>query len=307
MHTNNIEIKATKQYSLTNLFSEILKHALVILVCISCILPMILVLSASLSDDGIIKKYGYSVIPRKLSFSAYEFAFSAQSSQILQSYIITIFVTVVGTAIGIWLTTSLAYVLTRKDFTLSRHISFFVFFTMLFNGGLIPSYILMVNFLHLKNSIAALIVPLLVNAWNVLLMKGFLGDIPTAVIESAKIDGAREFTIFTKIIIPMGKTGIVTVSLFIALSYWNDWFSSLLYIDNNKIVSLQFLLQSIINRAEFLKSGEVAKYMKIDPSKIPTISTRMAMCVIAAGPMLVVFPLFQRYFVKGIVVGSVKG
>lgn len=287
--------------------SRILSHGTILVFCMACVIPLLLVASVSLSDNEWLKGNGYSLIPQKFSFAAYDFIFKAQSSQVLLSYLVTISVTLIGTVVGIWLTTTLAYVMSRKDFAPSNAISFYVFFTMLISGGLVPSYILIVNYLHLKNTLAVLIVPYLVGAWNVLLMKGFLRDIPMAVIESAKIDGAGEFTIFTRIIVPMGKAGIATVSLFIALAYWNDWFLSMLYMDNSKIISLQYRLVRIMENARFMTTGANAQFMKVKYDELPTLTMRMAMCVLAAGPMLLVFPFFQKYFVKGLTVGSVKG
>ena len=179
---------------------------------------------------------------------------------------------------------------------------------MLFSGGMVPSYILVSNWLGLKDNLLALILPLVANAWNILLMKGFFQSIPTALIEAAKIDGASEMCIFTRIVIPISKPAFATIALFYILASWNDWQLSLLYIDSDAKIKLQYLLVKILNNIEFLNSYDAIKYGLIrEPISIPTNSARMAMCVLAAGPIVIVFPFFQKYFVKGISVGSVKG
>jgi len=284
----------------------VLINIVFVFITIACIMPILLLISVSFSDETEILLHGYSLIPRKFTTEAYEVLLE-NPRMLIDAYLVTIFVTVVGTLISIWLITSLAYVTTKKTFKYRNVISFYVFFTMLFNGGIVPSYILISQWLRLRDTLAALIVPLLVNAWFVIIMKGFLSDIPESIPESAKIDGASEFVIFTRIIIPISKPAIATVSLFIALNYWNDWFLSMLYIDNERLYSLQYLLVRIIRNMEFLKAEVAGRYLGLDKIKTPTLSARMAICVLAAGPMLFVFPFFQKYFVKGLAVGSVKG
>ena len=287
--------------------SKILIHTVLILFSICCILPIILILSISLTNDNEIMKNGYSLIPRKIDLSAYKLIFQS-SGQLLHSYFITICVTVIGTICSMWLTTSYAYVISRKDYKYKSFASFYLFFTMLFNGGLVPWFILISRGLHLYDNILVLFIPYLVTPWFVLLMKGFLQDIPSSIIESAKIDGASELKIFTRLIIPLSKPAIATIGIFNVLLFWNDWWLSLLFIENKSLVSLQFLLYRIMSSIDFLTSGiAMNTAVNINTQNIPTLSARMAMCVLAAGPMLFVFPFFQKHFVKGMTVGSIKG
>lgn len=286
--------------------SSIAMHSLMVIVTLLCVAPMLLVLSVSLTSDADIISNGYSFIPKSVDFSAYRFIFE-NPKQLFTSYLVTIIVSIVGTLVGLLITTMLAYAISRKDYAYAQKTTFFVFFSMLITGGLIPWYILIVNQLHMKDTIFALIVPYLVSAWFVMLMKGFFSSISPAIIESAKIDGAREFGIYLKIVLPIAKPGIATVGLFYLLTYWNDYYLSLMFIQNNTdIISLQYMLFKIQSNMDFLKSAFVPPWMVSNVS-LPELSVRMALAVLAAGPMMFVFPFFQKYFEKGITVGSVKG
>lgn len=286
--------------------ANIVIHLILAIFLVLCVLPILLVISISLSDDITIKRQGYSIIPRQFTLKAYQFVLS-DPTQIITSYAVTILVTVIGLVLGLWLTASIAYVTTRKDFKMSGPISFYVFLTMLFNGGLVPTYILVANVLHMRNTIFAIIVPYLVIPWYVLLLKGFMKNISTSYIESAKIDGAGEFRIFVQIILPLSKPGLATVGLFIVLTYWNDWWLSLLYIDNSKMITLQYLLYRILSSIQYLTSAVASDVVKENIRNIPSLSARMAMCVLAAGPILFAFPFFQKFFVRGLTVGGIKG
>ncbi len=276
--------------------------------CLLCLVPLLLVIAISFTPETLLKSGGYTLFPKAYSVQAYEYIFR-NSMQIARSYGITSLVTLIGTIMGLWCTTAIAYVITRPDFRYRRFLMFFIFFTMLFSGGLTPSYLLVTKTLHLKDSLLALILPAVMQGWYVILMKGFLQSLPNSIVESAKIDGVGEFGIFTRIIIPISTPGMATVGLFLMLQYWNDWYSSLLYIDNQNLVSLQFLLYKLMASIEFFKvmAAMAPGSIKIDPLSIPTLSARMAMCVIAAGPMVVIFLFLQKYFIRGIVVGSIKG
>lgn len=282
-------------------------HIFFILASMACILPLILVISISLSSEMDLLKNGYSIIPRIFSLEAYQMIFK-QPVQLMKSYATTISVTIVGTLMGMLITSMLAYGLSRKDYAFSRATSFFVFFTMLFNGGLVPWYILINRTLKLSDTLWVLIMPYLVVPWFVLLMKGFMSTIPLSMIESAKIDGSSEIRIFFTMVLPISKAGLATVALFSVLMYWNDYWLSLLFINKGRLVSLQFLLYRIMSNIDFLNSALAAKSGLVSNIKdMPNQSARMAMCVLAAGPMLFIFPFFQKYFVKGITVGSIKG
>ncbi len=269
------------------------------------VVPLLYIISISLSSDEDIAANGYKLIQTNLSFSAYKYIFN-DPSQIINSYFVSIFVTVVGTFTSLLFCTMLAYTISRPDFKYKNIITFLVFFTMLFNGGLVPSYILITKYLHLADSIFALILPYVINSWNVLLLRGFLMSIPMSVIESAKIDGAKEYRIFFSIILHLSKPALSAVGLLIAFMYWNDWWLSLLYIESSEKMPLQYLLYRIMANLSYLTS-HMSQILSIDIKKFPSESARMAMCILAAGPMLIVFPFFQRHFVKGITLGAVKG
>jgi putative aldouronate transport system permease protein len=280
-------------------------HIIFIFSSLLCIIPIILVVAISLMHENDILLGGYTLIPRNITLNAYVTIF-INAKQLIYSYATTIGVTVVGTIIGIWLTATIGYVITRKDYALRKQLTFYVFFTMLFSGGLIPSYILISKWLNMKDTYFALFVPGLVTAYNILLMKGFLQNLPTSIIEAAKIDGASELRTFISIVMPISKPAFATVGLFMAFAYWNDWMASFLYIDSNNKIMLQYMLVKVMKNLQFLNSPEALSY-GIQRQDIPTYSARMAMCVIATGPILLVFPFFQRYFEKGLTLGSVKG
>jgi putative aldouronate transport system permease protein len=284
--------------------SLLMVHIALLLSSIACIIPIVLVLTASFTKESTILTEGYSLFPSEISLEAYQFIFE-NPKQIINSYVVTIFVTVTGTLLSIMITAMVAYVICRKDFFLANKISFFIFFTLLFSGGLVPWYILVSRILHLKDSPLALILPYVVTPFLVLLMKGFMSNIPFALIESAKMDGASEYRVFFSIIIPISKSGLATIALFSVLIYWNDYWLSLLFIDTGKYVSLQLLLYRIMSNIDFLNSAlAVANTSSV---VLPSQSARFALAVVAAGPMLFIFPFFQRFFVKGITVGSIKG
>lgn len=282
-------------------------HIILILLSICCLYPFLVILGSSFQSQEEIMDLGYRIIPKNATLNAYNLLFAAPK-RILDAYKVTIITTVAGTLIGLWLVSTCGYVMSRKDYAYKRILSFYVFFTMLFNGGLVPTYILITRWLDLKDSIVALIIPGLCSAWNILLMKGFFQSVPVSLIESAKLDGAGELKIFTRIVVPISKPAFATVGLLLLLTYWNEWYYSMLYIDSENLVKLQYLLMTIMKNIEYLNSPEAANAgIVANNVAMPTLSARMAMCVVAAGPILVVFPFFQKYFVKGMTVGAVKG
>lgn len=289
----------------TNWVYWTIRHLILLIIVLSCALPILLVVSISLTDIDTIYEFGYSFIPQKISTTAYQYIFE-DLTQILRSYGISMVVTFVGGAVSLILTAMIAYTLSRKDYKYHKVLNFFVFFTMLFNGGLVPFYIVVTRVLHLKNSIIGLILPYLILAWFVLLLRSFFINIPNEIIESARVDGCNEFKIFSSIILPMSKPALATIGLMIILRYWNDWWLSLLFIDEPKLMPLQYLLQRIMNNIQELADRPLS-VGTIEVVEFPSESARMAMAVIAAGPMLFIFPFFQKYFVKGLAVGSVKG
>lgn len=283
--------------------SNAVNHALLILLSVICVVPFLLVLSVSFTSEAGINANGYSLIPSQFSTEAYEYIFK-NANEVISAYGVTIFITVIGTVVGTLLSAMLAYPLSRKDFKMQSALSFYIYFTMLFSGGLVPTYLLVTKYLGLKDTVTALILPILLNAWNVFLLRTFFTSIPMALIEAASIEGASEFKIFFKIILPVGKVGVVIIALFSALNYWNDWYQSMLYIDRSNIQSLQYMLYRVMQKTNLAKEmGGNMMYTE----KMPNENLRMALCTVAAGPMLFIFPFFQKYFAKGITVGSVKG
>ena len=286
--------------------SKLLFHLIFILLSLFCVMPFFYVVSASLtSADGLMQN-GYTLIPSDFSLEAYEYCLRSAGS-LLQAYAVTIAVTVIGTVLSLILTSMLGYVISRRDFVLHRKLAFIVFFTMLFSGGMVPSYILITKYYHMRDTIWALILPSVVGAWNVFLMKGFFTGIPASLMEASKLDGCTEYGTFFRIVVPISKPAFATVGLFVAFNYWNSWWNSMMYTTKSELVTLQYYLQRIMNSIQMLQEAlSNGVSVNIDMATFPTASARMALCVLAAGPMLVIFPFFQKYFVKGMAVGSVK-
>ena len=274
---------------------------------LACLIPFIIVVSGSFTNEQIILKNGFSLLPKGFTTTAYRLALKDPVA-ILRAYGVTTSVTIIGTTLGLFITAMTAYVLTRKDFEWRNKFSFFFYFTTLFSGGLVPWYILLIKYLHFKDSYFALIIPPMIGVFNILIMKSYISGIPDAITESAKIDGAGDFTIFRKLILPLSKPALATVGLFIALSYWNDWYNSMLFIQNEKLYSLQYFLYRIVNNIDAYKTiiaqsgGSVNLNMEL-----PGESLKMALTVIVTGPIILLYPFVQRYFVQGITIGAVKG
>ncbi len=275
------------------------------LLCALVIFPFLLLVSASLSNPAQLLESGYKVIPNPVDFSAYAYVLK-NPTQILNAYGVTFAFSVISMVFGVLLMAMIAYPLSRRGLRGRNVINFYLYFTMLFSGGLVPTYIIVASVLHLNNTLWVYILPGLISPWYVFMMRTFFAGIPEAIVESAKIDGASEYTIFFRIIIPLSKPVLATVALFVFLSKWNDWNTALIYITDSKLYSLQYLLQKIVEDINILKENATAAQMS-DLAKVPTETVRMAMAVVAAGPALIVFPFFQKYFVKGLTVGSVKG
>jgi putative aldouronate transport system permease protein len=282
--------------------SQIIIHLIFILACIFCILPILLVLSISLTDESVIYQNGYHLIPEAFSLDAYKYILSG-SSPVLNSYLVTAIVTIVGTVVHLYLTSMLSYGLSRKEVKYSRALSFYVFFCLLFSGGMLPWYILLTKYLHLKDTIFVLIAPYLVSSVNVLIMKNFFKGIPNSIVEAARIDGSSEYNTFFKIVMPISKPVFATIGLFVAVFYWNDWMTCSLFINNTKLYSLQFLLQSIMDNIAYLQGNPMLE--KIG-TKLPDETARMATCILAILPIAVAYPFIQKNFEKGLTVGAVK-
>lgn len=278
---------------------------IVVLVSLVCIFPFWMVVIGSFTPEHEIYAQGYSLWPESFSLSAYELAFE-DPSKILRAYAVTVGVTAVGTILSLFLISMCGYVLQRKDFKSRNFFTMFIFFTVLFNGGLVPWYILMTNYLHLKDQFAALILPLLVNVFYLIIMKNFMRSVPSALIESAKIDGAGEFYIFIHIVLPLAKPALASIGMFTALNYWNDWRNGMLFMQEESMYPLQYYLYRLLSSLDFLKSA-AASSVNLGNQVFPSESFKLAMTVVATGPIILLYPFVQKYFVKGITIGAVKG
>ena len=288
---------------------QVCSHVIMAVMAILCLLPFLLLIISSFTDNDAIVRNGYSLFPEKWSLAAYEYLFD-RSNQILSAYGITVLVTLLGTCGNLILTTLLAYPLSRKDMPGRAAFTFIVFFTMLFNGGLVPTYLLYTRYLGIKNTLAGLLVPsLLMNVYFVLIMRTFFqNSIPSALIESAQIDGASEMRTFVSIVLPMGKPIIATVGLFAGIAYyWNDWYNGMIYITKSTLFSIQQLLMRMLNDIQFLQANSSFVGAEDYISKIPGVTVRMSIAVVGILPILLVYPFMQRFFVKGIMLGAVKG
>lgn len=286
------------------LWFNIIGYAIILIMVAFCLLPFLMVISASFTDEHTIIIQGYSLFPKKFSLFAYETIFRSMMP-LLRAYGVTILVTVVGTTLSVLLTSMTAYVLCRKDFKYRNFFAFFIFFTQMFGGGLIPWYIICVKWYGLKDNLWALIVPALMTPFYIILMRNFMSSVPTELIESAKIDGANDFSIFVRIMLPLSTAGLATVGLFVALDYWNDWRTAMLFIENADLYPLQYYLYQILSQAKF--AAEIAAKAGVAMVDTPSESLKMAMAVVTTGPIIFAYPFVQKYFVKGITVGSVKG
>ena len=288
---------------------NILSYTLIALVAIICLIPFLMVVVGSFTAEKEIIANGFSFFPKELSLEAYKTALK-EPMAILRAYGVTASLTVIGTAIGLFIVAMTAYVLQRKDFKWRNKVSFFFYFTTLFSGGLVPWYILMVKYLGLKDSYLSLLLPPLLSVFNIIIMKSYMSGIPQALTESAKIDGAGEFTIFMKVILPLVKPALATIGMFIALGYWNDWYNSMLFINNENLYSLQYYLYKIVNNIEAYKTilaqagGGTSLGSTIN---MPSESLKMALTIIVTGPIILVYPFIQKYFVSGVTIGAVKG
>ncbi len=280
-------------------------HIIFTVMCALMIYPLIMVIAVSLTSEADISKYGYQLIPKAVDLTAYEYVFK-NPERVVNAYKVTAVFSFLGMALSVMLMAMIAYPLSNRRFKLRKQMNFFLYFTMLFHGGLVPSFILITKYLGLGDTIWVYILPGAVSPWYVFMMRTFFSDIPEEMLDAVKIDGGGQFVSFFRFVLPLSKPVLATVALFIFLSKWNDWNTSMLYINNPNLYSLQFLLQDIMQNINLLQSNEMAGMM-LNVEDIPSETVRMAMAIVVAGPALLVFPFFQKYFTKGLTVGSVKG
>ena len=286
---------------------NIVLHIIFIIMAACCLFPILLTLSISLSSNKAIVEYGYSLIPKEFSLESYKFIFM-DSTKIFRAYGVTIFNAVVGATLSVMVIAHVAYPLSRADFKLRKPITYFILFTMLFSGGQVASYMVITTIYHLQNTIWVMIIPVLMSPWYTVVLRTFFKTgVPTAIIESGKLDGAGELRILWQLVFPIALPGIATIALFQVLLFWNDWNLPLLYIVEPKLYNLQFLLQQMMQNIQQLNENpEFAAQASAGMAEIPTEGARMALCFVAMGPILVTYPFFQKYFIQGLTVGSVK-
>jgi putative aldouronate transport system permease protein len=287
-----------------NRILSILCYSVVGLFAIACLFPFALMISSSFMKEREIVVEGYKLIPKELTISAYRYLLD-NPIKLINAYKVTIITTLAGTVLGLIIMSMAGYVLNRKDFRYRNFFSFFIYFTTLFSGGLVPSYILMVRYLNLKDSLWAMILPGLISAWSIFLMRNFMKSIPDELYESAMMDGAGAFKIYWKVFMPLAIPSLATIGLFLALGYWNQWYSASLYIDSPTKYPLQYYLQKMINLANVEALTSQGHF--IDAETLPTQSVKMATAVLTTGPIILLYPFVQKYFVTGLTMGSVKG
>lgn len=296
MHGNKLERYITKTIA----------HIILIVAALAALIPFALIILASFTTESALIQYGYSLFPKEFSLDAYKVVMQS-SGELVNAYIVTIFTTVVGTFLNVLVTIMAAYPMSRSDYKWQSKINFYFYFTMLFHGGAVPTYILISQYLHLKDNILVLIIPHLFSVWNCFLMRTYFKSTASSLWEAAEIDGAGQFRILFQIVVPTNVTGIATVTLFVLLGFWNQWYPCLMYMTRDKYITLQYFLSRVMSQISAMIKDAGVTAESMDLSDMPSETARMAMCVLAAGPMIFVFMFFQKYFTKGMNLGSVKG
>jgi len=292
-------LRKGKDYILFN----VIGYIFITIIGLFTFIPFVVLVVSSFASENYIINHGYTLIPKEFSLSAYKLIFQ-NPQRIFRAYLVTIVVTSVGTSLSLFLSTMAAYVMYRKDVKYRNALAFFLYFTTLFNGGLAPYYIILANYYHLKNNVLVLILVPLFNVFYILILRNFIrGSIPDSLIESAKIDGAGDFTIFLKIILPLSKPALASIGLFIALNYWNDWWTPMMFIEKQTLYPLQYTLYLILSSVN-VAANILQNVVRID---MPKETLKLAMTVVATGPIIFLYPFVQRYFVRGITLGAVKG
>ena len=280
-------------------------YVLVSIFSLMCILPFWMVIASSFSTEAAIRRTGFTLFPTDFSTYAYELLFRSPD-QMIGAYVVTIGLSVIGTLIGLFIVSMTGYALQRQDFPYRNGIMFYIYFTSLFSAGLVPFYLLIVQTLKLQDSYLAILLPLLMSPWLIVLMKNFVKAIPHEITESGKIDGAGDFKIFYALILPSMKPALATIGLFLALSYWNEWYYSSLFLTSRVTYRpLQFHLYNVINKVASLRNSVAGSNIVID--NLPSETLKMATAVVATGPIILLYPFVQKYFVAGLTVGAVKG
>ncbi|XID93032.1 carbohydrate ABC transporter permease [Paenibacillaceae bacterium WGS1546] len=290
---------------LNDKFVTVLAYLFIAAFAMACFYPLLLTVSVSFSSEQAVARNGYSAIPQDFTFDTYRYIFANSGDRILRSYGVTIFVTIAGTLGALLLTSMVAYALSIKKLRYRNVIAFICNFTIIFSAGLIPWYIVSVNYYGLKNSILALIVPSLFNVWNMFLLRTYFANISPSLYEAAEVDGANHFTIYWKLALPLSKTALLTVGLMYALYYWNDWWHALIFINDRDLFPLQYFLYNILSNVNAISSGRIPAGAS-GSITLPAETVKMAITIITIGPILFLYPFVQKYFVQGIMTGAVK-
>lgn len=301
-------MKRPKEINSLSMPSKIVINVLFIIFCIMCIVPFVFIVSASFSCEDDLAKYGFTLLPKTFTIDSYKMLFQS-SSGLLRSYCITIFVTSVGTTANLIICLLASYALTC-NLKYKSQVSFYFYFTMLFSGGMVPWYLVCTQLLHIQDTIWALIIPSMVSTWNIFMLRTFIAtSVPKSIIEAVRIDGGSEARILFQFVVPIAKSGIATICLFVALNYWNDWYNSMMLINRANIVSLQYYMQKVIMSVQLLSeySQRGMGVVSLESVKMPEESLRMAICVVTILPVIIATPYFQKYIVHGVTVGAVKG
>lgn len=286
---------------------QILTHVILGIFSFLCLFPFVLMVISSFTSETSITINGYSIFPKEWSLEAYLYILR-EGKQICRAYLTTAGVTLVGTLLGLYMTMTIAYLLSRRDLPGRRFLNFFVIFTMLYNGGLVPTYIMYTNYFHIKNTYFALLIPtLMMNAFYIMITRSYISSsIPEELVEASRIDGASEVGIFAKVVVPLSKPIVVTLVLFIGIAYWNDWLNGMYYLTEAKYFSIQNILNKMLNNVNFLATNSSVAQQAGNVS-VPSITIRMAIAMVGILPIIIVYPFLQKYFVKGITLGAVKG
>lgn len=305
-NTNHLgKVKKGKDVILLN----IIAYGFTGLLALICLVPFLMVLSGSFSSEAAITQNGFSLLPQDFSLEAYKTVFK-DPMVVFRAYGVTIGLTVVGTTLGLLLQTMTAYVLSRRDFEWRNGFSFFFYFTTLFSGGLVPTFVLYTQTLKLRDSYLAMLLPLMFSVYNLLIMKSYISAIPESLVDAAKIDGCGEVRTLFQVVMPLIKPALATVGLFIALAYWNDWYNAMLYIKDTDKYPLQYFLYQQVNNIETYKkliSNNAVSSSVVSSMSLPTQTLKMALTIVVTGPIILAFPMVQKYFVQGITIGAVKG
>lgn len=300
-----MENTARRNIDFSTIMVRFMGYGFIGLFALCCLLPFVLIVSSSLTSESAIMESGFTLWPKEFSTFAYEIVFR-NPRLVIGSYMVTLGITAAGTALGLFIVAMTGYALQRQDFIYRNKISFYIYFTTLFSGGLVPFYLLVTQYLHLKDNYLAVLLPGLLSPFLIIMMKSFTKSIPHEITESAKMDGAGDFTIFLRIILPMSTPALATIGLFIALGYWNEWYNSMLFLSPNmEYRPLQLFLYNVITSADFIRNSAAAS--NVPQQDIPLESMKMATAVVATGPVILFYPFIQKYFIQGITIGAVKG